>query len=104
MSIVLGIIALKKHYYNLLKSLPDNFMITMEKLCQSKSLDIDCSKAVDELLSCPSSEDANRKILDMLIDGIEKDRHFFALCVLMEALVDLNMKAAVYAVQDGKYT
>jgi len=57
---------------------------------------------VDELLLCPSSEHANRKILDMLIDGIERDRHFFTLCELMETLVDFNMETAIYAVQDGE--
>jgi len=98
---LLGVAVLKKHYYNLLKSLPDNYMVTMEKLCQYKILQIH-GPTVNAIVSCPTFEDANKKILDFLIGCIKKDQHFLIICDVLETLVNKDMMAVVHTIRDGK--
>ena len=94
---------LEKHYNSLLKSLPQNYMVTLVQLCQNEILEIR-DQIVDVVVSCPTFEDANRKILDLLIGSIKTDQNFMMFCDLLETLVNEDMKAAVHAVRDGKRT
>ena len=94
-----GVAVLKKHYYNLLKSLPDNYMVTMEKLCQS-GVAKNSDQTVNAILSWPNAEFANRKILDFLIGCINNDQDLLEFCDRMEALV--NIEDVVHDVRDGK--
>ena len=90
---------LKKHYHNLLKSLPDDYMVTIGKLCES-GVAKDNDQTVNTILSWPNAKFVNKKILEFLIGCIENDEHVFTFCERMETIV--NNMAVVHAVRDGK--
>jgi len=96
-----GIAIFKKHYCNLLKSLPDNYLITLEKLCQCQIVSIS-NQIVNDIVSSPTFEDANKKILVFLIGCIKADQHILTFCDIMETIVNKDMEAVVHSLRDGK--
>ena len=93
---LLGVAVLKKHYYNLLNGLPQDFMTTLEKL--HKLIKVE-EGVEDAVVSCGSSEKSNRKILDLLVLAMN-DLLFF--CDIMEAIVNPGMESVVHALRNGK--
>ena len=89
---------LKKYYSNLLKCLPDDYMTSLEKLSSVFKL---TDQIVNNIVSCQSTKDSNKKILDVLIFPL-KDEYLLKFCDCMEMLATPNMKAVVHALRDGK--
>ena len=72
-------------------------MATLEKLHQL----IDIKEGVDDVVvSCNSTEESNKKILDLLISATN-DKNLLFICDVMEAIVDPKMNAIVHALRNG---
>jgi len=89
---------LKKHYYNLLKCLPEDYIVSLNKLKHLVKLK---EQDLHEIKSCASSEESNKKILDLLILPIQ-DKHLVKFFDVMEALATSHMKTLVQALRSGK--
>jgi len=97
-----GVAVLKKHYCNLFKSLPDDFISTLEKLHGL----VEIKEGVEDfVVSCGSPEQSNKKIIDLLIAATNgetlSDRNMLAFCDLMEAIVTPEMMEVVHKLRNG---
>ena len=81
----LGVAVLKKHYHTLLKSVPEDHMITLGRLSQTTELS---DQTVNQVISCSSSEEANQMILDYIIVTIKCDSDLLEFCTTVEKLLE----------------
>ena len=79
-----AIAVLKKHYYDVLRSLPSDHMISLGRLCQVATV---LDTTVDKIISCSSSEESNREIVDTLIYMTDSDSGLVKFCDALEAIV-----------------
>jgi len=97
-NVILGVAILKKHYYNLLKSFPSDHMITLGKMCQLTFID---DGLVDRILSCSTSRQANRAMLDIMIVLIKSDLQLLDFCNALEGILG-NMPAVLMPLRIGQ--
>jgi len=83
----IGVAVLKKHYHTLLKSLPEDHMITLGRLSQNTELS---DQTVDRVISCSSSEESNQQILDHLIMKVKRDNDLLEFCSTVEKLSETS--------------
>ena len=83
-NIYVGIAVLKKYYGALLKSLPEDHMVTLGRLCKTIPVDDD---VVDQVISCEDPSVANKKILHILIMTVENDNNLLDLCNSLRAIL-----------------
>ena len=79
-----AIAVLKKHYYDLLRSLPSDHMTSLGRLCQVATI---TDTSVDRVISCGSSRESNRAILDTLIYITDSDEKLIKFCNMLEEIV-----------------
>jgi len=99
--VISGLALLKQHYYNLLKCLPDDYMTSLDKLKYLTTIKFK-KQHVDDVKSCQSSQNANKKILDILILPL-KAKHLIKFFDTIETLATSEMKKAVQAMKNGKF-
>ena len=74
-----------KHYNNLLMSLPEDHMITLERFYDIKMYEIS-NEAVNEIMSSVNSRWSNKKIFDLLISATKTDCRLLGFSFLVERL------------------
>ena len=79
-----AIAVLKKHYHDVLRSLPSDHMTSLGRLCQVTTV---TDTTVDKILSCSSSEDSNKEILDVLICMTDNDSGLTKFCDAIEVIL-----------------
>ena len=94
-----AIAILKKHYYNVLRSLPSDHMISLGRLCKVATVK---DTTVDRVVSCSSSREANKEILDTLIYITDRDRKLLKFCNALEKIVGSDSDA-VESLRSGWY-
>ena len=75
---------MKKYYYDVLKSLPSDHMISLGRLCEVATV---TDTTVDKIISCASSGESNREIVDTLIRMTDSDSGLVKFCDALEAIV-----------------
>ena len=93
-----GVAVLKKHYYILLRSFPSDHMITLGKICQLTFID---DGLVDRILSCSTSRQANRAILDIMIVMVKSDIELLDFCNALGGILG-NMPAVLMPLRIGQ--
>ena len=89
---------LKKHYNNILKNFPSDHMTSLNKLCQVTTV---TDATVDKIISCPTSQESNREILDTLIGISAKHNGLTKFCSAIEKIVG-SRSSAVESLRSGK--
>ena len=78
------IAVLKKHYYKILKGFPLDHMTSLSIFCQVTLVP---DATVDRIISCSTSQESNRQILDELIDITAIDGSLTKFCNAVEQIV-----------------
>ena len=92
-----AIAVLKKHYYNVLESLPSDHMISLGRLCKVATIK---DATVDRVISCSSSREGNKEILDTLICITHSDHKLTKFCSALEIIVG-HASDAVESLRSG---
>ena len=92
-----GIAVLKKHYSALLKSLPEDHMVTLGRLCKAIPVDDD---VIDRVISCEDPAVANKRILLCLIMAVKNDKSLLDFCKSLEAILQ-DMPAVLSPLRNG---
>ena len=95
----LGVAVLKKHYHNLLRNFPSNHMTTLSIMCQHTIIP---DSDVDQILSCSTSKESNKKILDIMIEIIKDDTYLLKFCKALEAMLG-NIPTVLRPLRIGQY-
>ena len=66
-NIISDVAVLKKYYYELAKSLPEDYMTTLEKVFELVNFKEEQRGNIVNFVSCTTPEDSNKKLLDFLI-------------------------------------
>ena len=80
----LGVAVLKKHYYNLLRSFPPDHMTNLGKMCKHTII---TDELVDQVLDCPTPEESNQAMLDIMILIIKEDNDLLEFCKALEGIL-----------------
>lgn len=75
---------LRKHYNNLWRNFPTDHMITLSTMCEAFEVE---AEFIGKIISCSSSEEANKTILDYVI-SITKEHQVMTFCNLMERMIN----------------
>jgi len=80
-----GVTALKKHYHNLLMTLPVDHTITVGRFCDFNMYKIR-DEVFDQIVSSTNSQWSNKKILNLIISVTNNDYQLLGLSFLIERL------------------
>ena len=83
--IILAIALFKKHYDNLWRSFPEDYMVTLSTLCDIFKIDEDTIELITLL---PTSEQSNRMMLDYILFIMKGEDRLMNFCDLMELLIN----------------
>ena len=89
---------LKKHYYDILKGFPLDHMTSLSIFCQ---VTLVADATVDKIISCSTSQESNREILDALIDITAIDGSLIKFCNAVEKIVG-STSPVVESLRSGK--
>jgi len=81
----IGVTALKKHYHNLLMTLPEDHMITVGRFCDFNMYKIP-DEVLDQIVSSTNSQWSNELILNVIISATNNDYQLLGLSFLIERL------------------
>ena len=98
-----GAVLLRKHYNELWMSLPEDYIITLQKLYKPGKI-IDVNKItgfIDLVISCPNAPLSNKMILDILIFTAKSDTQLLGFSYLLEKLVQDSKVAVVKLFRNG---
>ena len=84
-TILTGIATLKMHYNNLLMSLPEDHMITLQRFYNIGIYKLH-DEVVNEIVSSTDSQQSNKKMFNLLISIIQNDNQLLGLSFLIERL------------------
>ena len=87
---------LKENYTRLCRSLPPDYMATINKL---KSVMRIPDELLDSITTVPSADVINEKIIVALMVGIKSDQEALKFCDLMKILV--NNKSSITDIRNG---
>lgn len=91
---------LKDHYHTILRLMPDCYAVTVGKLQDYISFNQICV-----ILSSNSSTDANKLILDYLIEKVNSKRELLIFCNRLESITTShNMKSVINEIRSGWIT
>ena len=80
-----GVATLKKHYNNLWMSLPEDHMITLERLHKMEMYTIS-DNVIDQIMSSTNSQWSNKKLLNLIISITKNDYQLLGLSFILERL------------------
>ena len=93
-----AIAVLKKHYYNILRNFPSNHITSLSALSQATCLS---DATVDKIISCSTSQESNREILDTLIHITAMDGSLAKFCNALEGIVG-SLSPVMEPLRNGK--
>lgn len=93
-----AIAVLKKHYHDILKGFPSDHMTSLGIFCQVTLVP---DATVDKIISCSTSQESNREILDALIDITAIDGSLTKFCNAVEEIVG-STSPVVELLKSGK--
>ena len=82
---------LKKHYHNLWKALPEDYMTSLTRLSQLMPLE---DRAVDHITCQPTPIGSRMAMLDMVILFKCSDGQLLDICSIMETIIGDEQKVA----------
>ena len=85
-TILIGVAALKMHYNNLLMSLPEDHLITLQRFCDIGIYELR-DEAVNLIVSSTDSQWSNNIMFNSLISITKNDNQLLGLSFLIERLV-----------------
>ena len=98
MLLYLGFAELQSHYSVLVRSMPDDYMNTVSQLERHLTGD-----HIGSILECADVFTANQRILDCLIEQLDKKEDVFDLCEKLSNITDTpSLNAAIEDLKKGK--
>ena len=95
----IAIAILKKHYYDVLWSLPSDHMISLGRLCRVATI---TDTTVDRIISCSSPKESNREIIDTLIHMTDSDSGLVKFCDALEGIMG-GSSDVIESLRSGQY-
>ena len=93
-----AIAVLKKHYYDILRNFPSDHVTALSALAQVTRVS---DATVDKILSCSTSQESNREILDTLIHITAMDGSLAKFCNAVQGIVGI-LSPVIESLRNGK--